>query len=280
MTRNRRPAVLVVHGSWHRPCHYELLSCRLRKLGFETACPALPSIGKDRLGKTWQDDVQCIRDVALRLFAKNKQVLLLAHSYGGIPASIATEGLTRPERAAAGLPGGFCHVAYMSAFALPASGLSLLSAIGGSFPDWMEYGEVGGTAKDRSTSIKQTARQLLYNGVPDERADWAMSKLVPQSQLAVELPVPFAATDVIVPKTFVVCEQDLAMSVEVQEMIVAAVPGMRSERISAGHSPFLSHPYALAQVVATIARRAVMTVGDGQRDDLFQDKAVPFGSVL
>lgn len=147
MAIDRRPAILIVHGSWHRPCHYELLTRRLEGIGFTVVCPALPSIGKGRLGKTWQDDVLCIRDVAVRLFDKNKQVLLLGHSYGGIPASAATEGLTRPERAAAGLPGGFCHVVYMSAFVLPARGLSLLSAIGGSFPDWMEHDEIGGAAE-------------------------------------------------------------------------------------------------------------------------------------
>ena len=83
-----------------------------------------------------------------------------------------------------------------------------------------------------------------------------MSKLLPQSQLAVELPVSFVATDVIVPSTFIVGERDLAMPVEVQELLVAAVPGMRSERIDAGHSPFLSHPDELAQLVASVAMRA------------------------
>lgn len=138
--RNFKPTFLIVHGSWHRPCHYELLTSRLQELGFDAVCPALPSIGKDRLNKGWEDDVLCIREVALALFEQNRHVVLVTHSYGGIPGAAATEGLTSAERDAADLPGGFCHVVFIAAFAVPMRGMSLIEANGGSFPDWMESG--------------------------------------------------------------------------------------------------------------------------------------------
>lgn len=153
MAIDRRPTVLLVHGSWHRPGHYERLVRQLEQLGFEVVCPALPSIGKDCLGKSWHDDAHHIQETALQLFVKKKQVVLLAHSYGGIPAAAATEGLTRLERAAAGLPGGFCHVIYISAFALPVREMSLLQAVGGSFPGWVTHGEIYGQSKVSQADI-------------------------------------------------------------------------------------------------------------------------------
>jgi len=167
MAIDRKPTVLLVHGSWHRPCHYERLIRQLKQLGFEVVCPALPSIGKDRLGKGWHDDVLRIQETALQLFAKKKQVVLLAHSYGGIPAAAATEGLTRSERAAAGLPGGFCHVIYMSAFALPAREMSLLQSVGGSFPSWVNHGETYGQSKVSQAEVSSLSacrvkRNALY----------------------------------------------------------------------------------------------------------------------
>jgi len=256
MAIDRKPTVLLVHGSWHRPCHYERLIRQLKQLGFEVVCPALPSIGKDRLGKGWHDDVLRIQETALQLFAKKKQVVLLAHSYGGIPAAAATEGLTRSERAAAGLPGGFCHVIYMSAFALPAREMSLLQSVGGSFPSWVNHGETYGQSKDRSTYLNTAALEVLYNDLPDEEVAWAQKMLVPQSQLAAEQGASFVAADVVVPQTFIVCEQDLAMPVAVQEMLIAAIPGMMSARIDASHSPFLSKPAELANIVGGIMERS------------------------
>ncbi|KAH7027685.1 Alpha/beta hydrolase fold-1 [Microdochium trichocladiopsis] len=254
MTVDRKPAVLIVHGSWHRPCHYEFLTRQLEKLGFEAVCPALPSIGKDRLGKSWRDDVMCVREAAQQLFDRNQQVVLLGHSYGGIPASAATEGLTRLERAAAGLPGGFCHAIYLSAFALPARNLSLLQAVGGCFPDWMEFGEVGSVSKDRSTFVNEKAAEVLYNDLSHAQIRWALGELVPQSQSAVEHGIPFSAADVATPKTFIICEKDRAMTVDVQEMLIAAIPEMMSHRIDTGHSPFLSKPEELAHLVADISQ--------------------------
>lgn len=53
----------------------------------------------------------------------NGIVMLVAHSYGGIPATESIKGLTKDERQEEGKPGGIVRVAYMTAL-LPAVGSS------------------------------------------------------------------------------------------------------------------------------------------------------------
>lgn len=96
----------------------------------------------------------------------------------------------------------------------------------------------------------------MYNDLSDKEIAWAQKMLVPQSQLATEQGASFVAADVVVPQTFIVCEQDLAMPVAVQEMLIAAIPGMMSARIDASHSPFLSKPAELAEIVGGVLERS------------------------
>lgn len=46
-----------------------------------------------------------------------------------------------PHRAKEGKPGGFRHVMFLSAFAVPVRGWDLLTTFGGKWADWQEAGE-------------------------------------------------------------------------------------------------------------------------------------------
>ena len=57
-------------------------------------------------------------------------MILVAHSYGGIPAGGAAYGLSKYAREKDGRKGGIVGLVYMSAFVVP-EGLSLLDYFGG-----------------------------------------------------------------------------------------------------------------------------------------------------
>lgn len=64
-------------------------------------------------------------------------MVVVAHSYGGVVASSAVEGLSKAARAQAGKPGGVIKVVYLAAFALD-KGQSLLGMLGGNYLPWMK----------------------------------------------------------------------------------------------------------------------------------------------
>jgi hypothetical protein len=80
-------------------------------------------------------------ETAEQFFVQGREVVLIAHSYGGIPATAATQGQGVQERQAAGLNGGFHSIIFLAAFAIPVRGWDLITTFGGAYPPWLETSE-------------------------------------------------------------------------------------------------------------------------------------------
>jgi pimeloyl-ACP methyl ester carboxylesterase len=94
----------------------------------------------------------------------------------------------------------------------------------------------------------------FYNDLPpDEIHEW-VAKLQFQSQHSFEEPVEYTANDVKIPMTYLLCESDEVLPIQAQEAIVAAIPSMKTRRCTAGHSPFLSQPEVVVDVVVEATR--------------------------
>lgn len=135
------PVIVIVHGAWQRPTQYDLLKQGLVDRGFTVLQPESATAGTtiDKVkGKTHLDDVAVIHAAIEESLAAGKEIVLVCHSYGGVPASAAAEGYQVHERRAKGLPGGIKHIVYLAAFALPEKGSNLLVAFGGSYPPFMK----------------------------------------------------------------------------------------------------------------------------------------------
>jgi hypothetical protein len=72
------------------------------------------------------------------LFDAGQEVVIIGHSYGGVPACAATQGQSVSERAAEGKKGGFRSIIYMAGFAIPERGKDLLQTFGGSWTPWQD----------------------------------------------------------------------------------------------------------------------------------------------
>ena len=116
---------------------FDVVRDRLNTLGYPSECPAHPSIGAEPPCLTLEDDVTSLRRVLATLADEGKDIVVVAHSYGGIVASTASEGLVKHFRAESGKAGGIVKVVYLAAFALDKE-QSLLSLLGGAYLPWMK----------------------------------------------------------------------------------------------------------------------------------------------
>ena len=124
------PTVVIVPGAWHSPQHYTELRDYLGGAGYTTVSQRNPSCNStDPNAESAAKDAKFIRDqVLLPLLDSGKVVVLVMHSYGGLPGATAAKGLSQTERHAAGQPGGIVGLIFISAI-LAHDGQSLLSLL-------------------------------------------------------------------------------------------------------------------------------------------------------
>ena len=104
---------------------------KLRDIGFEVIVHTLPSASRlpPQNAATLADDVAFFYGVVKGLIGQGKDVVLVAHSYGGIVASELTRGLTKLERVKAGEKGGLVRLVFLTAV-VPMVGESLNDVLG------------------------------------------------------------------------------------------------------------------------------------------------------
>ena len=127
-----KPTIAFVPGAWHLPLHYAELTDLLQTAGYETVIQKNPSCdAADPLAADTQADADAVRNnVLLPLIDAGKDVVLIAHSYGGSPAAAAATGLSKSELSVAGRSGGIIGLIWIAAF-IAQEGESLKSKLPG-----------------------------------------------------------------------------------------------------------------------------------------------------
>lgn len=126
-----KPTFVLIPGAWHSPSHFSHITARLHEAGYRTESLNLPSVGAQEPKKIEAaTDVAFIREqMLLPLLGDGKDVVLVMHSYGGIPGGAAAKGLSQSERKSQGLPGGVIGLVFLAAF-LAREGDTLVSVLG------------------------------------------------------------------------------------------------------------------------------------------------------
>jgi hypothetical protein len=135
MSDHRELAIVIVQGSFHMPQAYQKLTDSLKRQGYATFQPELPSCSntndRDFPSKTLHDDSAVVKSVIERLVNdEGKNIFLIMHSYGGLVGSNAvSKDLSFAYRKSAGLLGGVVQLFYIAAFVLD-EGQTVLGTFG------------------------------------------------------------------------------------------------------------------------------------------------------
>jgi len=232
----------LVHGSFHTPqATWSRLTKVLDARRVKWATVDLPSAGPDvRPGSSSlpdrSDDVAATLDVVEKV---GGPVVLVGHSYGGMVISEA------------GAAPAVKHLVYVCAFA-PEPG-EILIGLAASEPPSLLAGAIQlGPGRGLLSVDPARAAEVFYADVAPESAADAVAKLVPSTASSLLQPAAEVAW-MNRPTTYVVCEQDNALS-PAREREMAERIGAQIWSLPTGHSPFLSQPEALADIIERVVR--------------------------
>jgi alpha-beta hydrolase superfamily lysophospholipase len=134
-----KPTYVLVPGAWHSPEIYKDVVDSLAKHGYPTISLALPSVGATPALYDFSEDVTAIRSCLAELVSQDKDVILVVHSYAGLPGGEATKDLGKKEREAQGLKGGIIRYVVINGFIVPAGFQPAPRGDFSTMPEWMRY---------------------------------------------------------------------------------------------------------------------------------------------
>ncbi|KAK2029655.1 alpha/beta-hydrolase [Colletotrichum zoysiae] len=241
------PTILFTPGAWHRPWAFDLVRSDLAGRGYPTAAVTLAGVGSTDPNVGLANDTAAVRAQLQTLVDEGRDVVMVAHSYGGVPVANAVEGLNYKDLVAQKKPGGVIMVIYMASFAIPA-GTALYS--GGAMPAWWNVTD-GFVSPEDPLSI-------FYADVEPALAAKAVAALLPQPFKTTTDKSGYAPWTDGFEMGYIFTENDQAIPVEVQKSMQSAFPASSfTASLNSSHSPFLSMPKALGDVLQQAAEMAV-----------------------
>ncbi|WNG92351.1 alpha/beta hydrolase [Mycobacterium sp. ITM-2016-00318] len=228
----------LVHGAWHGAWCWERLTPELEAHGHRVVTMDLPcedgSLSFDDYAETVCAAVEGV---------DGEELVLVGHSLAGLTIPLVAS--RRPVR----------QMVYLCAL-LPIPGTSLAQQMSEDSemldPDYPK----GLSAKDsegRRTWIdKQLACHHMYGDCDDGTASAAVARIRPQATKPYRLPCSLAELPVVA-STYVVCTEDRIVNPQWSRRIAHERLGADVVEMPGSHSPFLSRPKALAEVLDGVA---------------------------
>lgn len=138
-----KPAIVIVPGSFCPASLYYTLVDLIQAAGYEAFVNNLPSASRNPPEKpaTLEDDAVFFRGIIASLADQGKDVVVVAHSYGGIAATEAVKEVGKAERKAKGKQGGVVRIVYLTAIVLD-EGSSSKENLGDPPPELVEMSKV------------------------------------------------------------------------------------------------------------------------------------------
>jgi pimeloyl-ACP methyl ester carboxylesterase len=233
------PPILLVHGAWHGAWCWERVVPLLENAGRRVVAIDLPGLGAD----TTPPERVTLDAYAERICAAltdiGEPAVVVGHSMGGIAISQAAERC--PERVA--------HLVYLTAFLLT-DGETLLSVAETDPEALVPPNIVLNDAHTAATLRPESLAEALYGDCSEDDVAWASARLVPQA--AAPLGTPLHVTEALwgaIPRTYVHCTDDRAITLGCQMQMVARVGVGTVKTLAASHSPFLSMPGPVAEII-------------------------------
>ena len=275
-----KPSILLIPGSFALPEFYDPVLNAVAAKGYEIRALHLPSVGlktgpREGSPPTMYDDAAFIAKEAETLADEGKDVVLVAHSYGGVPVTESTKGLGKEERQKQGKKGGIVSLAYMTCL-VPAVGMTAMGVLA-DVPEaqrnnlpidvrpasivlqilpltlsqekgWMYH-----------SSISESAA-LTFSDLPKEEGeDWA-KKFVQHSAISFAGELRHGGYRDI-PVSYLFCEEDLVIPPDNQRAGIDLIEKESGKKVDvtsirAGHAPPVSEPQKVVDWILDVAGKA------------------------
>lgn len=263
-----KPVLVISPGGGHLSTAFRKLTSYLESKGYTVAPVDLPSniitidpAASAAYPSTFDADVAAVTKAITTHADAGRDVVVLCHSYGGLPGSTACKGLLKTTRTVAGQQGGVVHVIYLASMALPL-GASVLALAGGQMPPFMEVSEDGKTMQ-----LKDSAAAFGEADMSEaDLKDLLDNHIRPMAVEAFNGQCGFEAWRE-VEATYIHTLADTSMTPEMQKgMIAACDQAMESDgkgrkfnvvELEGGHEPFVTRPERLGDMLRKILGESV-----------------------
>jgi pimeloyl-ACP methyl ester carboxylesterase len=239
-------SVVLVHGAWHGAWCFDGVVDRLRDAGIDAHAVDLPGHGADAGPLSdLHGDAARVRETLDQI---DGECVLLGHSYGG---AVITEAGTHPA---------VRHLVYLCAFPLDAdescgtAAVEASEALGITHTGRPNLADAVTINADGTASLEpEAAAVCFYNDCDPQTAARAVAQLDPHTMASLtEVPIAVAWRER--PSTYVVCTEDLAVHPDLQRAMARRCTSVVEWPTS--HSPFLSAPDRVADLLSELARDA------------------------
>lgn len=308
MSISNLPTLVFIHGSWHQPNCYREVIKPLEAHGFKCIAASLPSTSGDP-NATFKDDIDAARTSIRDETTQGRNVVVIAHSYGGMVGNSAIKGLTRLESHNPNLhthhPGfqtsSTCAGASLGSDATttalrtpsesqiqphtePGSVIGLILIASGftltglAFMDPFFGHPPPSWRANRSTGFADLVvppAELFYHDLPPSEQEYWVSQLRSQSLKALFEGGEFAYAGWLdVPVWYIGTSQDQGLPVVAQRVNVGMARAMGARvchvELESSHSPFLSR---VGDVVAIVEEAVRGFEKEGRGEEMVRSRA-------
>lgn len=132
------PIIVLVPGAWLSHSFYEPFLRTINLAGYSTHYARYPSLDPSSHFKvTCETDTEALASSIRPLVEhEGKDIVLVMHSYAGMPGAAAATGLAKSQRVKEGKSGGIVGLVFIAAFVVP-EGMSCSGLQGGNLPSWI-----------------------------------------------------------------------------------------------------------------------------------------------
>lgn len=243
-TEESKPNFLFVHGAWQGAWVWNEVIQQLTTQDIFARAFDLPGSGADQTpisNVTMDTYVQAIISEAESM--PLGQLILVGHSMGGAAITAA----------ASAAPKLFHQLVYLCAF-VPRTGESVAAlakeghALSGIGPK-VELVDAGLTSRLIPDSIADT----FFNDCPPKTTEQILDQFRPQPIAPVITPVNLSEGFTALPKTYIHCTHDNAVSSALQLLMASRANINNIQTLESGHEPFISQPENLVRLLLQAA---------------------------
>lgn len=235
---------MLVHGAGHGGWCWHKVVARLRNAGQRALAPDLPGLGRDRTALALMSLDLWTQSICELLDGEVEPVILVGHSRAGaIISQVAEE---RAQRVTA--------LVYVAGYLL-ADGESV-AQMAKEDPDSLVARNMQLSADRSSWTLREAAvQEALYGECAPEDVVLAQSLLQPEAIAPLTTPIHVSdAKFGRVPRAYIECLRDRAVSLSQQRKMVRAMPCRQVFAIDTDHSPFFSAPDELTAQLLSVQR--------------------------